>query len=465
MSRVGSGLGTRMKRLNIIIWIVSLLVLTAPILAQDSLGAGIVETALAAANENCDGLGRDQACYGHALLFANLINDAEPFAFEGDKVNLTRIQSLKLSGLDTETGTWGVAMMALRANLSSAQPENITVLAFGDVLLENAVLPPTSAEVQVQTQEYVNVRLGPSTQVGVAGVLAPGQTVTALERLADTSWVRVRLPEGDNTGWLLTDLISTDDDLQTLNVAERTAPYYEPMQAFYFQSGADAAELTEVPESGLIIQTPEGVGEVQLLINEINIQLGSTVYFRATPGEAMTIATLEGHADVNAFGSESTAFAGTQVSVSLDENMRPVGAPSAPEPYDEDMMRQLPINNLGRAIEVSPAQTVVEIQTMLEEQAIQNGNAAAGPANALNNPAQCCPANSSEGGDGVFCPGQSCEAPPSDGTCPGNSCGNPGQGNTPGQGNNPGQGNSGNGSSNSGNGNGNGNSGNGNGNN
>ena len=388
-----------------------------PGMAQDMDGIGIIEGALAATDANCDSLSRDQACYGHALLSAAWQMGAVPLNFEaeGDTVNLSQIQSLKLSGLDVESGTWGVALMALRANLPSTQPDDVTLLAFGDVALANNVLSPTSAEVQVRTREYVNVRLGPSAQVGVAGVLAPGQTVTAVERLADNSWLRVRLPDSDETGWLFADLVTSQADLASLNVSDRNAAYYEPMQAFYFESGADIGEFERVPASGLLIQTPEGAGEVQLLINEINIQIGSTVYFQAQPNGMMTVATLEGHADVSALGFEQTAFAGTQVTVRLNEAGVPMAAPNPPVPYDMDMMQLLPVGLLQRDIEISPPMTVVEIEAMLGEQAILTGE------------------NSSDCGGG-----ESCNAPGHGGTCPGNSCDNPGQGQGRAQGGNKG---------------------------
>jgi hypothetical protein len=291
-------------------------------------------------------------------------------------------------------------------------------MAFGDVAMNNAVPLPTSSEVRVRSRQYINVRLAPSTQAGVVGVLAPGDRVTALERLEDDSWLRVRLADGDTTGWLFTDLVETDDSLDTLNVAGRQSAFYEPMQAFYFTSSDDANTFNEVPSSGLLIQTPEGVGEIQLLINEVNIQIGSTVYFQAQPNGFMTVATLEGHADVSAFGYEFTAFPGTQVTIPINENMSPIAAPNPPVPYDENAMRMLPIGILKRQIEVSPAMSYEEIQATQEAQeALQNG--------IQDSSTSCCTATDDSTCSG---PGQSCNAPGLGGSCPGNSCTNPGQG-------------------------------------
>src|SRR5690606_37326582 len=53
-------------------------------------------------------------------------------------------------------------------------------------------------------------------------------------------------------------------DVELENNAEDTQ--WRPMQAFYFQSHSTPA-CEGVPTSGLVIQTPEGVGEVSFLIN------------------------------------------------------------------------------------------------------------------------------------------------------------------------------------------------------
>jgi len=256
--------------------------------AQDATSLPLVQTALDLAHQNCSQLSRNQACYAHALLTANPLSATTPFRFTaaGDIEDLAKIQSLRLNGLDLQAGTWGVALMQLRASLPTTQSDNVTLIAFGDVALQNAVALPTQVEIQVNTDQYLNVRQFPSTQAGVVGVLAPRQMVTAVERLEDASWVRVLLPDSEATGWVAAELVRGEAAIQTLNVGNRSSAYYQqPMQAFYFSSGANDPAFSQLPANGLLIQTPEGVGEVQLLINEINVQLGSTVFFQAHPGQ------------------------------------------------------------------------------------------------------------------------------------------------------------------------------------
>src|SRR5690606_30835167 len=106
-----------MRRYYSIVWVVVVLVLALPLpgAAQERGGAQVVQAALTAAGDNCDGLGRDQACYGHALLAVTPTSSTSAFAFEseGDRVGLSEVQSLKLSGMDVDAGTWGVAMLSM----------------------------------------------------------------------------------------------------------------------------------------------------------------------------------------------------------------------------------------------------------------------------------------------------------------------------------------------------------------
>lgn len=404
-----------MKNLRALIWIFLLGLTVSPALAtllsEDC--PTLVQQALIATDRLCDATGRNQACYGHARLEAQPQAGWPSFTFHqaGDIVDVTAIQSLHLSPMEITTGNWGVALMRLQANLPASQPNDVTLLTFGDVKIQNAVKQPTRLAASTGNA-YVNVRLLPTVRAGVVESLAPNQAVTVIERVADSSWLRVEVPDSDITGWVSASLLIPQGDVNTLNVAEPQQPYYRPMQAFYFESNDEASACPEVPASGLLIQTPEGVGEVKLLINEVNIQLGSTVFFSAQPGKTMTVSTLEGHARVEAMGVAHTAVAGTSVEIQLDVNMEPAAPPSLPVPYDDAALKNLPIAILQRPIEVHPPLTGQELAEVIraEQEAF----------------CQCDPSGDGSSPDkSKECPGNSCENNPNrSGDCPGNSCEN-----------------------------------------
>jgi hypothetical protein len=316
----------------------------------------IVTAALATASEACTTLGRNQACYGNNLLQATAHADAPAFIFEqvGDVVSVADIDSLTLSSMNLTDETWGVALMQLQANLPDTLPgQNVTVLLFGDVAITNAV--ESYIDLEITTTANVNLRLRPLTsEENIISVLPEGETFIANGRLADNSWIRI--VTNDNlreVGWVSAEFVTSDNDLETLTVVDADAPLYTPMQAFYFRSSIGNSPCAEAP-SGILIQTPEGVGEVSLLINEVNIRLGSTVYLTAGNG-VMSASVIEGHAVLTSNGVSQTVPAGTYAEIPLDSSGVALSPPTVPQPYNLADMQALPISvSLVESVSIAP---------------------------------------------------------------------------------------------------------------
>ncbi len=160
-------------------------------------------------------------------------------------------------------------------------------------------------------------------------------------------------------------------DPQTIADGETT-----PMQAFYLTTGVSESTCAEAPDSGLLVQTPEGVGEITFTINDIQVEMGSTVLFQAQPQGEMIVSTIEGAAVMNINGTFHPVIAGTRVRVALDSLLRPDGEVSEPEAYDEEIIGRLPIRALERPIEAQTPLTPPELQRLNER--IQNGEAPCG---------------------------------------------------------------------------------------
>ncbi|MFW5748539.1 MAG: SH3 domain-containing protein [Chloroflexota bacterium] len=175
-----------------------------------------------------------------------------------------------------------------------------------------------------------------------------------------------RLP-ADGTYTVLASRYGAEDGFTeggyTLLVAYDEAAYIHPMQAFYFQSGIGDAACEEAPQSGLLIQSPAGVGEVRLLVNEVRFDLGSTAFLQAQPDDSLRIAIIEGIGRAESFGEAMIVPAGSFVTVPMDANLVASGPPSAPEPYDPDTLLPLPLNALEREIEVAEPIDPEEIRT------------------------------------------------------------------------------------------------------
>lgn len=138
-------------------------------------------------------------------------------------------------------------------------------------------------------------------------------------------------------------------------VPEDDAETFTPMQAFYFRAGIlDPVGCNEAPPNGMLIQTPEGIGEITLRANEVDIRLGSTAFVEAVAEGDLTISVIEGQGTITASGVTAVVPAGARVSVPLDEDVRPTGAPGAVTPYALELLANLPISLLPREIEIAP---------------------------------------------------------------------------------------------------------------
>src|SRR5262249_24408590 len=164
----------------------------------------------------------------------------------GQIIPVTSIQNLQLSSLNTENTTWGIAVFKVQANLPDTSPsQNVTMLVFGDVQLENSVTNP-SKSVDVTTIGNATVRQSPSNAGVVVARLTAKASASAVGKLKDGSWLRVQWPSADGKstlkGWVPSQSIAakTPSDLDDLDVLDPKAPMFGPMQAIYFRSGVGA---------------------------------------------------------------------------------------------------------------------------------------------------------------------------------------------------------------------------------
>jgi hypothetical protein len=127
---------------------------------------------------------------------------------------------------------------------------------------------------------------------------------------------------------------------------------FTPMQSFYFSTGIGDSRCSEAPESGVLVQTPEGVGEVSFVVNEMQVEVGSTVLFQAEPDDEMIVSVLEGSAALRYDGQVYPVVAGARRRVAINRYMRAVRAPENLETYDIERLRRLPLGQLQRQISV-----------------------------------------------------------------------------------------------------------------
>lgn len=179
-------------------------------------------------------------------------------------------------------------------------------------------------------------------------------------------------------------------DAEVVNAADSDSEYTAPMQAFLFRSGINDAQCEQAPDSGMLIQTPEGEAEVSLNVNGVDVSLGSTMVVQNVNPDAMNgdmmggdstesddrmsessdagamgddgtgqqtppvveFSVLEGNATLTANGTTQMLEAGQWSNVTLDENLQPISPPSEPSSISADMLTGLPLSLLEREVDV-----------------------------------------------------------------------------------------------------------------
>ncbi len=163
----------------------------------------------------------------------------------------------------------------------------------------------------------------------------------------------------------ITNAVSPDD-------VSSESDMLRPMQAFYLNTGIGGTSCEQAPDSGLLVQTPEGVGEISLRVNEVNIMLGSTVFFQILDeedGTDMRVSALEGAAFVEVDGRLQVAVAGTWLRVPVERDgsrVRAIAQPGPPIAYKEDVMSRLPVQLLQRRIDVATPLTDEQVAIVRE---------------------------------------------------------------------------------------------------
>jgi hypothetical protein len=314
-----------------------------------------VEEILVAVGDICEDTGRNQVCYGNLEISATGRTNAFQLNDVGDIANLADMQSLALSPLHGDAGVWGVALMQLQANLPDTLPgQNVTMIAFGDVTLENAINAPI--EFSATLSSNGRTRSTPTTATGDLNVLTAitsGTSIEVLGRNASGDWLLIRLPEASITGagygWISTQVLSIAGDRMALNVfpndvlANVSPAPTTPMSAFYLKTGIGETNCAEMPPDGVLIQTPAGAGRVQMTVNNVQMSFGSTVFLK-TFENLLMVTVIEGTAILTSLGETRFIPAGAEAYIEMNEDFTaPVEVPSDPKPYKASDVLYLPI--------------------------------------------------------------------------------------------------------------------------
>ncbi|MEM6284072.1 MAG: tetratricopeptide repeat protein, partial [Chloroflexota bacterium] len=325
--------------------------------------AALVQTAYTITADACSDTDSNQMCYGNALL--EIAPQSTAFTTSGDTIGIDAVETLELSGMNQQIDEWGISLMRVTAETESGSNENVDLVLFGEVDLENRGITAEAVEPVVFTvtaASNMNVRGGASTNDAIVGTLSAGQSAEATERNAAGDWLAITLADGTQ-GWVFAPLVTVSGDTNLLPIEgeEVEAIQSGGTQAFTFRSGANDRPCDSAPDSGVLIQTPQGVGEVSLVFNEVVIDLGSTAYLQAIPGRYLTIYVLEGRGNITSNGVTIPIPAGLAGRVQLNSAGLASGEPEGPFEFDPFTVSGIPLDLLSDEIIVAQAPTSDEV--------------------------------------------------------------------------------------------------------
>jgi hypothetical protein len=340
-----------LRKIHRLTFVLISLVLSAAIIVQAQAECNVDSADVIAIVEDvCSDLGQNQVCYGNFEVSAIAQENSPAFVFEqaGDFANLGYVRSLFLSALNPETESWGIAQMRMVANTSTGT-QRIDMLLFGNVEITSNV--PAATEMAALVGQYAaNIRNTPNANALILASAPSGSALTAVGRLADSSWVRVLIAETGAVGWVSTSLISPSnaaESFDSLAVQDGSSPYFGAMQAFYFTDNGGSG-CGNIAADGILIQTPEGTARVTLLVNEVSIELipnenGATALITGNAEDGMTVSVIDGEAIVEVNGDGYYVDSSQETTVPLNPDLSPSGQPSTPSDYDVDEMIELPV--------------------------------------------------------------------------------------------------------------------------
>jgi hypothetical protein len=138
-------------------------------------------------------------------------------------------------------------------------------------------------------------------------------------------------------------------DADALPTVSEDTPVYESLQAFTLRTGQQALPCDAAPPDGVLIQVPSHFDGVPLQINNVTLDVASTVFLQSAPGGELTIDVLDGTGRMTTSDYDMLIPAGARAMVAMSEDSTPQGVPQI-APYDPEDMAALPVSLLPEVV-------------------------------------------------------------------------------------------------------------------
>lgn len=229
---------------------------------------------------------------------------------------------------------------------------------YGNFMLEASFKPGTSDIQFTQAGDLASVQDIQSLELGSLDEQSEVWGVAVLSLQAN---IPDTLP-GQNVTFVL---------IGDVSIENAATDEQNPMEAFYLRTGVGDASCAEAPESGLLVQTPDGIEEVAFNVNGVDVSIGSTAFFQAVPEEDLVVTTVEGTAVLDFDGELFPVIAGTRLRTRLGADLLPIERPRLPESYELFALGSLPLRLLERRIEIADPLDPEKLELLRET--VQNG--------------------------------------------------------------------------------------------
>lgn len=298
----------------------------------------------------CRDLERNTACYGNGtvtpLMFEAAVEADLVFESSGDQISIDALQAITTGQTPLTSDTWGIATLTVQANLLAEQPRRVSQLwMIGDVRVTNLV--PPLPEVRLTSDGTLNLRIAPQPDADILEQIPLRGSVLANGRTQDGRWLRVFVPRTDTLAWASTGVVTPSGDVNALAVVDVNTPFYRPYQIMSLTTGRADSPCDQVPDSGLLLQTPNDFDEVVFIINEATLRVTGTAFIQTqSDPRALIVNVLNGWVTIEANAQSERIPAGTR-------SLIPIGSvPNVPEGYDPTDLSDLPLEGLSVAFDI-----------------------------------------------------------------------------------------------------------------
>jgi uncharacterized repeat protein (TIGR01451 family) len=265
--------------------------ITAPVIFAQADCPTIIEEAITVLGNSCDGISRNNACYGNVDVEAQFTDGFDvPFDRVGDLAELVNMQRISTSPIDRLTEEWGIALLNVQANIPDTIPgQSVIFMLMGDSEMENGIEPDgtlAGERIPITTRRSGSLRSEPSASSRILTFISGNTQVSAQGISEDGQWLRVTY--NGQTGWMIARMAQTIPTFTTPVAEER----FTPMQSFYLRTGIGRPDCVQAPNT-LMVQGPKDFS-IDLTVNGADIRIGSTIFLRNISDDVMQLIVADG---------------------------------------------------------------------------------------------------------------------------------------------------------------------------